>query len=90
MPSRFDWAELDRDFRLATPLPGVDPDQEDWWDQWHRHLATRTSPEWFYTPENAPKWFGAHWPALTRRWLGVAESLLEDLVHAGDFRPDVQ
>ena len=74
MPSRFDWAELDRDFRRTTPLPGVDPDQEDWWDQWHRHLATRTSPEWFYTPENAPKWFGAHWPALTRRWLGVAES----------------
>ncbi|HIC69329.1 MAG TPA: hypothetical protein EYM39_02125 [Candidatus Latescibacteria bacterium] len=54
-PPPFDWAGLDGNFRRATALPGTDPDPQDWWDQWHGHLATRTSPEWFPTPENTPQ-----------------------------------
>jgi len=83
----FDWEALDARFRAATPLCGVAPEAADWWQAWHAHLAAREEPRWFYTPEDAPAWFVAHWPELTRRCVAVAESLLTDLVYARKFRP---
>ena len=83
----FDWQRLEREFQQATRLPGVSPGQFDWWRHWHRHLAERTTPRWFYTPEEAPTFFRQQWPTLTQCWIDTAENLLADLVHAGNFRP---
>ncbi|MBT7860626.1 MAG: hypothetical protein HN712_09960 [Gemmatimonadetes bacterium] len=83
----FDWQRLEREFQQATPLPGIVAGQSDWWQRWHQHLAERTTPRWFYTPEEAPEYFRQQWPALTRCWIDAGEKLLVDLVHAGDFRP---
>ena len=87
MSEPYDWPALERAFQEATDLPGAAPGAADWWERWHRHLAERPSPEWFYGPDTSPDWFGTHWPALTQRWIEAGEGLLTDLVHAGDFRP---
>ncbi len=81
----FDRDLLDRRFREATALPNTTPDDKDWWTLWHRHLADRKSPVWFYSYETADK-FASQWPALTLRWRTVAEELLQD-IQLGDFRP---
>ena len=90
MNAPFDWRRLEREFQQATPLPGpnaVGAGHADWWSHWHKHLATRPAPDWFYTPEDAPAFFGHHWPALTRCWVTSGEALLADLVHGDDWRP---
>jgi hypothetical protein len=81
----FDRDLLDRRFREATALPNTAPDDKDWWTLWHRHLAGRKSPVWFYSYETADK-FATQWPALTLRWRAVAEELLQDIQNGG-FRP---
>lgn len=86
--SEFDWAVLEREFQEATTLPGAKAGDSGWWDKWHAHLAARTSPRWFYALEAAPAWFNTHWPALTKIWLARGEELLDDLVHAGEYRPE--
>ena len=87
MSGTYDWQALERDFQQATDLPGATPGDAHWWERWHRHVAERPAPTWFYEPDSAPQWFGTRWPALTRRWVEAAEGLLTDLTHAGDFRP---
>lgn len=82
------WQALDREFRQAVALPGVSADDPRWWDRWHVHIASRLAPQWFYDADTAPGWFREHWPALTDCWVRKAESLLADLVYAGDFRPE--
>ncbi|MBT3345708.1 MAG: alginate lyase family protein [Gemmatimonadetes bacterium] len=87
MTEPFDWQALECEFQEATSLPGANPGDDDWWNRWHEHVATRSTPGWFYDPATSPDWFNTHWPALSRRWVEAGEGLLTDLVHAGDFRP---
>ncbi|MFC1453001.1 alginate lyase family protein [Verrucomicrobiota bacterium] len=81
----FDWCELEEEFRQATTVPGMEAGQPDWWQAWHRHVAERAGPKWFYAPEDADR-FAATWPALTARWRTAAAALVADLTHVG-FRP---
>lgn len=83
----FDWDDLDQRFRNATSLPNFSPDDENWWTGWHQHVATRSTPVWFYNADTSPEWFAAHWPALTKTWIEAAEKQLEDPKNA-QFRPE--
>jgi len=85
--TEFDWDALDVEFREATRVPGLAPDDADWWEKFHAYIARRESPRWFLTPEEAPGFYEEHWPALKERWIAVAEAQLTDLVFSEVFRP---
>ncbi len=89
--SEFDWDALDRAFRAfrafraSVGLPQADG-EDDWWVMWHRHVAGREEPRWHLTPEGAPEFFGAHWPALAERWVDRAQQLLDEGPGYGEYR----
>ena len=83
----FDWPDLEGRFRAATALPGVAPDDPNWWGQWRRHVASRKTPVWFYSRKNLGVWLDANWPALAGRWRTAAEEVRDDPV-MGTFRPE--
>ena len=85
--AEFDWSALDAEFREATRVPGLAPDDANWWDEFHAHVAQRAEPQWFLTPERAPDFYGEHWPALKERWVAVGEAQLAGLVMSEVFRP---
>ena len=82
----FDWSVIESTFQKDTAQPGVSPGASDWWEVWHKHVATRAEPRWFYSADEGPKLFATHWPGLTKQLIRIGESMLDDLIHA-EFRP---